>query len=101
MNLTVDTVTSLKLLLKSLKMNRRAVEKNQAADGTTTLELTDYQDANSKMQDQVNSWLAVWSTQHAAPAPVPVPAGIMQPATPIGAPPPPPPAADDGADLVT
>jgi len=38
-------------------MSRRAIEKNQADDGTTDVEVQDFQDVNSKMQDQIKMLL--------------------------------------------
>ena len=84
MNLSRDTQKSLEMLLKSLKMNRRAVEKNQADDGTTDVEVQDMQDANSKMQDQIKVWLDSVIVPVAPVAPVATPSAPLIPTVDAG-----------------
>lgn len=69
--MTKDTIKSMLMLKKSLKMNRRAVEKNQKADGTTDLELAQYLTKIDIIIADIEAW-----EKKAVPA---TPAGIVQP----------------------
>ena len=74
--MTNDTLKSMSLLKKSLKMSRRAAEKNQKADGTTDLEVKDRQ---TKI-DILIADIEAWEKKATPVTPVQsVPSGIVQP----------------------
>lgn len=72
--MTTDTLKSLAMLKKSLKMNRRATEKNQKADGTTDTEVKSWQ---SKIDFFIND-IETLEKQAALVTPATT-AGIVQP----------------------
>ena len=63
MNISDDTKKSLGFLKKSLKMSRRAVEKNQNDDGSTDAEVEGFQDAI----DEVLTFITSFETTTAVP----------------------------------
>jgi len=73
--MTTDTMKSMVMLKKSLKMSRRAAEKNQKADGTTDLEVKDRQ---TKI-DILIADIEAWEKKATPVTPVNVPAGVAQP----------------------
>ena len=70
--ISTDTLKSLSYLKKSLKMSRRAAEKNQKADGTTDMEVKDRQTKIDILIADIEAW-----EKKASPAVVP--AGVVQP----------------------
>jgi hypothetical protein len=69
--MTKDTMKSMAMLKKSLKMNRYAVEKNQKDDGTTDTEVKDRQTKIDILIADIEAWEKLSAT-------VP-PVGIVQP----------------------
>ena len=54
--MTNDTLKSLGYLEKSLKMTRRAVEKNSAADGTDANQVKSFQDKIDVLRVEIDTW---------------------------------------------
>lgn len=81
MNIGQDTIKSFGYLEKSIKMTRRAIEKNQSEDGTTDVELDAMKASFNRVLDQIGMWK--------------VPVALAAPATPAT-----PASTLDGTDLV-
>lgn len=84
MNISADTKKSLGYLGKSLKMTKRAVEKNALQDGTTAAELIEFKAAIDILQALIDKVLA----------PVTVTAPVIPTAASVGV------DSTNGADLV-
>ena len=82
MNLSWDSQKSFDLMLKSLKMNAKAIKKNQQDDLTTDAEVAEMLALNKALQDKIMDWKTLSTI-----IPVAQPASpIAQPAAPIAQP---------------
>jgi len=84
MNLCDDTKKSLGFLKKSLKMSRRAIEKNQNDDGSTDADVEGFQDAVDELLTLINFFeapLANGKVNAAPPIPAAVPVAPVVPTT--------------------
>jgi len=78
--MTNDTMKSLGFLKKSLKMSRRAVEKNAKDDGTTGALLTDIQGKMDALNVVIETWEKAASVSNAVPVvSAAIPSGMVQP----------------------
>jgi hypothetical protein len=59
MNISNDTKKSFDYLKKSLKMSKRAIEKNQKDDGSTDAEVDNFKKTIDDVLFQINSWETV------------------------------------------
>ena len=69
MNMSEDTAKSLGYLEKSLKMSRRAIEKNQQEDGSSSVELDAMKASMQRVLDQINIWKGIPVVAPASPIP--------------------------------